>query len=124
MAKMIKTEPPKRSLIASPIRTEPVNLDSIEAMTREKDRPVTGTFINIECPGQTAKVCAKLYKGMDYFEKVFMDNEKATIPLSVARFINERCYHDRHKYLTDGEGNPVKSNTPQYRYKFNIEQYA
>jgi hypothetical protein len=110
--------------IHKPIHRDPVNKDSIEAMTRETDKKVTGTFINIECPGQPAKVSGKYYRDMDYFVRTFKDNEKCTIPLSVARFINERCYYDRHSHLLDGEGNPIKSGSPQFRYKFNIEQYA
>lgn len=106
------------------INREPVNSNSIEGMTREADKTVRGTFVNIECPGQTAKICGKYYKGMPYFEKVFNDNEKAIIPLSVARWINERCYHETHGFILDKDGNHVKNPKPQFRYKFVIEDYV
>jgi hypothetical protein len=100
---------------------KPVNLDSIEAMTKDTDRPVTGTFLNVECPGQPAKICVRLYRGMDLFVKNFMDGEKCTIPLSVARHINERCNYEKHEHLLDDKGNPVKNPKAIPRYKFNLE---
>jgi hypothetical protein len=109
--------------ICKPINKIPVNHDSIEGMTPEKDKKVKGTFINIECPGQPAKVSGRLYKGMEYFSKVFADNEKCEIPLSIARFINERICHERHTRLLDHDGAPIKSSQPVFRYKFMIEQY-
>lgn len=120
--KMIK--PTERvPLIHTRINKTPVNVDSIEALTPEKDRMVTGVFVNVECPGQPAKVCGRYYRGMQYFSKVFNDGEKATIPLSVARFINERCCHEQHQYSTDEDGIPIKSGKKIYRYKFHSESF-
>lgn len=102
----------------------PVNNDSIEGMTPEKDHPVKGSFTNIECPGQPAKISCRYYKGMQPFSKTFEDGEKATIPLSVARHINERCYYEEHSYLLDDEGNPLKTGKTKPRYKFIPEGYA
>ncbi len=114
----------KRILLNKPINRTPVNKDSIEAMTPEKEKTVQGTFINIECPGQPAKVCGKYYPGMQYFTKTFNDNERCSIPLSVARFINERIYHERQSHILDENGAPVKQPQPLFRYKFMIEQTA
>jgi len=121
-----KTKAPEHRTIMSihkPINRSPVNMDSIEGMTPATDKMVEGQFINVEAPGQPAKICGKYYKGMQYFQKVFEDNEDCVIPLSVARFINERCYHDKHGYLLDERGQPMKSVKPQYRYKFVIRSY-
>lgn len=104
--------------IHKPINKTVKNPDSIEAMTPEKDRMVSGTFVNVETPGQPAKICLHLYRGMNFFSKVFLDGEKATIPLSVARFINERCSHETHKWQQDEDGNPIKGSTFRTRYKF------
>lgn len=122
--KMMKPVERRAGYIHTKINKTPVNKDSIEAITPETDKKVTGTFINIECPGQPGKVCGKYYPGMQYFEKTFLDGEKATIPLSVARWINERCYYEKHTHITDPEGNPIKDPRPVFRYKFNIENYA
>lgn len=108
-------------LIHSKINKTPLNKESIEGMSRETDKNVTGTFINVEYPGQPGKVCGKFYKGMEYFVKVFEDGERCTIPLSIARFINERCFHEVHSYLQDDKGNPIKTGKKIPRYKFMIE---
>ena len=122
MAKMIvPQEIRKDPLVHLKINKIPVNLDSIEAMTQEKDKKVSGTFVNIECPGQPAKVSGKYYKGMQYFTQVFEDQEHVTIPLSIARWINERSAYEQHSYLQDERGNPIKTGKKQPRYKFMIE---
>jgi hypothetical protein len=122
MAKMIiPKEEKKDPLIHKKINRTAVNKDSIEGMTPEKDKKVTGTFLNVECPGQPAKICAILYKGMQYFSQVFEEGISYTIPLSVARFINERCQYEEHSYLTDEKGSPLKTNKYRSRYKFMIE---
>jgi hypothetical protein len=114
-----KTDP----LVHRRINRAPVNVESIEAMTPDMDKKVRGTFVNIECPGQPAKISCKLYKGMQYFSETFLDNGTYTIPLSVARHINERCKAFKHSYLMDDKGNPIKEEKPTARYKFIVEGY-
>lgn len=121
--KMIKPEE-KPPLIHSKINKTPVNTESIEAMTRDTDKTVSGTFVNIECPGQPGTVCGLYYKGMQYFKKVFEDGENCKIPLSVARWINEKSAYEQHSYLQDEKGNPLKTGKKQPRYKFMIEHMA
>lgn len=110
--------------VAGPVNMTPVNKESIEAMTPQTDKKVTGTFVNIECQGQPAKISGLYYKGMPYFSQVFEDGKKYTIPLSVARFINERISYEQHSYLQDAEGNPLKTGKHVSRYKFMVESYA
>jgi hypothetical protein len=125
MAKLIvPQEVRKDPLIHKKSNKTPVNTDSIEAMTPETDKKVTGTFINVECPGQPAKVSGKFYKNMEYFSEVFLDGSRYTVPWSIARFINERCQHSKHDYITDQNGNPIKGNKFFPRYKFMIESMA
>jgi hypothetical protein len=122
MAKGLIVPQERKALVAGPINKTPVNKDSIEGMNRETDRKVGGEFVNIEAPGQPAKVCGKYYKEMNYFEKVFNDGEKCVIPLSVARFINERCFYNKHGYILDAQGNSIKEEKATPRYKFIIEE--
>lgn len=110
-------------LIHNAISKTVANPESILAMTPETDKNVTGTFVNVECPGQPARICAKYYKKMPYFEKTFIDNEKATIPLSVARWINEECFTQQHTNILDEAGNPTKGLKKIPRYKFLVENY-
>lgn len=119
-----ETKKPKAArtpLIHSRINKSAVNIDSIEALTKETDRMVKGTFVNIECPGQPAKISCKFYKGMEYFAQTLQDGESYTIPMSVARFINERCKYEVHSHLTDEKGNPLKTGKFTPRYKFTAE---
>lgn len=118
--KILKPEV-KNPLIHQKINTNPVNKDSIEGITRETDRMVTGTFTNVECPGQPAKISGKYYPKMEYFTKTFMDGEKCSIPLSVARWINERAQYEEHSYLQDEKGQAIKTGKWKARYKFIAE---
>lgn len=124
MKQVVKPQSKQIMSIHKPINREAVNKDSIEGLTRDKDKKVFGTFVNIECQGQPAKISGKYYPGMEYFSKTFEDNEKATIPLSVARWINERCYHETHTTILDEEGKPIKNPVPKFRYKFIVEHIA
>lgn len=97
-----------------------INKNSIEGMTAETDKKVTGQFINIECPGQDAAISCRYYKGQQLFTQAMKDGENYTIPLSVARHINERCHYEPHHYLMDEKGQQVKSPKRTPRYKFMI----
>lgn len=108
-------------LIHKNINKTLVHKDSIEAMTPVTDKKVYGTFINVESPGQPAKISGKYYKGMQYFSETLEDNKQYTVPLSVARFINERCSVEQHSYLQDEKGSPIKTGKFLPRYKFMIE---
>ncbi len=105
--------------MCEPINKTAVNKDSIEAMTPETDRMVTGIFKNIECPGQPGTVTMRLYKGMQPFHKTMRDGEQCTIPLSVAREINRSCKYKRDKHLLDENGNYDKiADIPIDKYAF------
>lgn len=113
----------KSPLVHRKINKTRVNLDSIHAMTKETDHKVVGTFVNIEAPGLPQKFCLKLYEGMPVFNEVLMDNETVTIPLSVARHINEEFNKEEHSYLQDAKGNSLKTGKRVPRGKFLIEQH-
>jgi hypothetical protein len=108
-------------LVHKKINRSAVNLDSIEAMTKESDFMVYGSFLNVECPGQSEKITCRYYKGQELFCQVMNDNEYYTIPYSVSRHINERCFIESHKYLLDAQGNPLKTGKKTARFKFIVE---
>jgi hypothetical protein len=120
---IINTEIEKDPLIHRKIGRNPVNTDSVFAMTSETDYNVKGHFVNIEYPGLSQKICCKLYKKMPYFCQVLLDGETVTIPLSVARYINEQMGYEQHSYLTDPKGNPIKTGKKIPRGKFIIEEH-
>lgn len=95
------------------------NPESIEAMTPEDDKMVTGVFKNRENPGQPAYIGCRLYKGQPIYQRTFWDGEEAEIPYSVARFINEYTQYPRHNYLLDEKGNYIKGTGDMVkRYEF------
>lgn len=109
-------------LVHQKINRKPVNTDSIEAMTPETDHLVYGSFLNVEAPGQNAKITCKYYKGQQLFCQLMDDGQYYTIPKSVARHINERCISETHRYLMDEKGQPLKTGKFTPRYKFIIER--
>lgn len=118
MAKTKKVEEQPKVLENKPISKTPVNVDSVEAFTKETDRMVTGIFRNIESPGQPARITMRLYKGQQPFNKVLEDGVLYTIPLSIARGIKEYCQHIKHDYLLGDDGKQMKVNKPFTRYEF------
>jgi hypothetical protein len=101
------------------INKTPVNKDSIEAMTPEKDKMVRGMFKNNETPGQPGTVNMRLYKGQQPFREVMEDGGMYTIPLSVARAINLMIRYEKDKHMLDEKGNSIKTrDVPVQRYSF------
>lgn len=110
---------PQKAMYIGNTSSKPVNTDSLEAMTRDKDKKVHGVFKNLENPGQSGYICCRIYKGQPIFSKWFNDGEEAEIPLSVARFINTRTEYPIHGYLLDKDGNYIKgTGRTVQRYQF------
>jgi hypothetical protein len=111
--------------IGKPLNKTAVNKDSIEAITYETDRMVTGIFKNLESPGQAARIICRLYKHQQPFSQSFDDGERYTIPYSVARHINENCCYPIHSYLLDDKGQHVKgSGRMVNRYQFTPTEFS
>jgi hypothetical protein len=123
MAKAVHTETKSYPLIHKRANKTAVHKDSIEAMTPETDYKVRGTFVNIEAPGVAHPFSGLYYKGMQYFHEVMEDNKTYVIPLSVARWINERFVVQKASFLQDERGNPIKDHNTVARGKFVIEEH-
>lgn len=95
-----------------------VNVNSIEAITKETDKTVTGTFIHVQYPGQSKYIHCRYYEGQIPFSKNLMDGEVYTVPLSVARHINERVFEIEHSNLLDSQGNAMKSEKKKHHTRF------
>ncbi len=76
---------------------------------RDKDREmVKGVFKFYEVPGGSMSFCFKKYKG-DPIERFDMvDGEVYTVPLSVAKHLNNDCHYPVHSYATDENGKPLQ----------------
>ena len=84
--------------------TESTNLNYM----REKDnRMVRGIFKNFETPGGELRFVFRKYKGEPIKKYVLLDNQVYTIPLGVAKHLNNDCNYPVHKYATDETGVPT-----------------
>lgn len=78
-------------------------------MERDKDRQmVKGVFKYYEVPGGMVGFCFKKYKE-DPLEKFELyDNQVYTIPLGVAKHINNDTWYPVHEYGRNEDGSPLQ----------------
>jgi len=90
------------------------------AKYREEDaKLVKGVFKNLEAPGCDLEFPYLKYKGEPIRVYTFEDGKEYTIPLGVAKHINQQCKYKRHKWLVDAEGKPMLgADKPTERYQF------
>lgn len=76
---------------------------------RDKDREIVkGVFKYYEVPGGLMEFCFKKYKE-DPIEKFKLyDNQVYSIPLGVARHINNNTWYPVHEYATNEDGSPLQ----------------
>jgi len=80
------------------------------AIEQAKDRElVKGVFKYYEVPGGVMEFCFKKYKG-DPLEKYELhDNKVYTIPLGVAKHINNNTWYPIHQYTKNEDGSPAQT---------------
>lgn len=113
----------------TPTEVTAISLDRKEEAKRklakfieEETKMVKGIFQFFECPGSSATVTVKKYKGYE-FAKTMTDGKEYEVPLYVARFLNGidvtaeaiggklgTCSYAVSKYLMDKDGNPMVVN--------------
>lgn len=75
---------------------------------RDKDREmVRGKFIFHEVPGGTVKFPFRKWKGDDVQMYELTDGHVYSIPLGVAKHLNQNCWYPIHAYQLDDNGKPV-----------------
>lgn len=74
------------------------------AFMRDKDKePVRGKFIFHEVPGGEMSMSFKKYRGDQVENFTFKDQEIKTIPLGVARHLNNNCWYPEYDYVKTEE---------------------
>lgn len=77
------------------------------AALREKDRqPVEGIFHFYELPGGVLDFSYKKYKDEPIETFSLMDGNKYTLPLGVAKHLNNSGFYEVHEYNVDENGRP------------------
>lgn len=74
---------------------------------RDKHREmVKGIFKFFEVPGGNMSLCFKEFKEDRVERYDFVDNQMYTIPLGLAKHLNNNCFYPVHAFLMDENGMP------------------
>ena len=74
---------------------------------REKDhKMVKGIFRCYEPRGGSVTFSFKKYKGDEVLKYTLVDGDIYTIPLMVAKHLNQDCFYPVHSHVLDANGNP------------------
>ena len=83
---------------------------------RDKDREmVRGKFIFHEVPGGQMTFPFRKYKEDPVESFTLVDGEIYTLPLGVAKHLNQNCWYPESQYLTDEKGMPINKVTKKVR---------
>lgn len=75
---------------------------------RDKDaRLVRGIFKNFETPGGEVRFVYRKHKGEEIKKYILRDGETYSIPLGVAKHLNNNCQYPVHAYAMNEEGVPT-----------------
>lgn len=76
---------------------------------RDKDREIVkGVFKYYEVPGGVMEFCFKKYKEDPIEKFTLYDNQVYSIPLGVARHINNNTWYPVHEYGRNEDGSPMQ----------------
>lgn len=93
--------------------------EAVETARKIDSKLVKGIFKNLESPGGDLQFAYHKYKGEPTRVYNFIDGESYTIPLGVAKHINNQCKYKKCKHLVDQNGKPViAADKPIERYQF------
>ncbi len=75
---------------------------------RDRDRElVKGVFKDYEVPGGSMGFSFRKYLGDPIEQYTMVDGSVYTIPLGVAKHLNNNCWYPVHSYMKDENGNPT-----------------
>lgn len=87
---------------------------------------VKGRFNYKENPGGRFKLAQKFGKGFKLFRETFIDGHEYTIPLGVAKYINNKCKYPRLVPGTDQHGREIPNTSVEIqvqRAEFSIYEF-
>jgi hypothetical protein len=96
--------------MAIPKKTEVVETKMPENLRfkRDKDREmVRGKFIFHEVPGGRMDFSYRAYKGDPIVNYSLSDGEIVSIPLGVAKHLNQNVWYPAYNYADDAQGRPI-----------------
>lgn len=101
-------------------KEEKIKAEDLRIQKRDEDsKMVTGIFKNDEVKGGDLTFTVRFYKEDPYKTYYFEDGKTYTIPLGVAKHINNMTRQKEHAYLVDAEGKKIKGiGSHRQRYTF------
>lgn len=92
--------------------TKPLNTRKMTQEESRKDRErdhktVKGIFRCYEPRGGSFTFSFKKHKGDPVMKFTMVDGESYTVPLMVAKHLNQNCWYPKHSHVMDMNGNPT-----------------
>ena len=85
--------------------TRKLSKDEIRGMKGKDHKMVKGIFRCYEPRGGNISFSFKKYAGDDLLEYSMKDGDIYTIPLMVAKHLNQNCWYPKHTHVLDSNGN-------------------
>jgi hypothetical protein len=95
-------------------------------MAQHDSQMVRGRFNYIENKGGKFKCSQKFGKGFRLFRETFIDGHEYTIPLGVAKYINNKCRYPRLQPAIDDKGREIPNTSVEVqvqRAEFSIYEF-
>lgn len=86
--------------------TRKLTKDEIRLMKEKDHKMVKGIFRCFEPRGGSLTFSFKKYPGDEILKYTLVDGEAYTIPLMVAKHLNQNCAYPRHTHVLDANGHP------------------
>ena len=86
--------------------TRKITSEEMKKMREKDHKPVEGIFRCYEPRGGGMTFSFKKYKGDEVLKYEMVDGDIYTIPLMVAKHLNQNCYYPKHTHVLDANGKP------------------
>jgi len=92
--------------LRSPRNTHKLSAEELKKMIEKDHKMVKGKFICFEPRGGSMSFSFKKYPGDQVLFYTMKDGEVRTVPLMVAKHLNNDCNYPVHSHVLDANGNP------------------
>jgi hypothetical protein len=82
--------------------------EELKKIQQHDHKKVRGIFRCFEPAGGSFTFSFKKHKGDPVEQYTLVDGESYTLPLMVAKHLNQNCWYPQHSHVLDANGNPTK----------------
>lgn len=93
---------------AAPVGKRKLSGEEIDKMRQRDNKMVRGIFRCFEPAGGGIRFSFRKYKGDEVTNYDLVDGDTYSIPLMVAKHLNQNCFYPKHTHVLDANGNPSK----------------